>query len=411
MRYRGNSSSGGNSRLLHVMEGVLNQTLLQRELVNRGVKASMNWKGYRETDIFDFSVGGKKYDVKTFVVYDPRDSPPRRRFSPDLLIENRSNPGPVWYEFFPAMVTLSQLTIARPKDGYVFGVGLSSENLVQRVPERGDGGYWCSVPHSSAFQFLHSTPLILARESAGRGFLPVAKWRREQARLAPESDEIELTYFGEWAGERKEVRVRLKRGGSTSTDERFSALSCVRVDSPALLEPSDVIEISVHNEFRERVPSDTDPTLDLNDSSFSWNISVSDFINLNLPENYKVYWIGHIDCREFAKTFARYPCYFQPHPKDPDRNVPGKYEGSFKLKLDRMDRKRAKALASGAVIDWPDFASLADGTTLHAGILVAVQGLGGRNLGAACYYYPPYGFYESAMYVLPADLDIMSTLK
>jgi hypothetical protein len=92
-------------------------------------------------------------------------------------------------------------------------------------------------------------------------------------------------------------------------------------------------------------------------------------------------------------------------------NAEGRLTPKLRSKFQTLDRRRAKALEEGIDVPWPEFMSLVKGQKINAGIQLSVNRPGGV-LGACCYYYPnPYGFLESAMYVLPQDLYTMDSLE
>jgi hypothetical protein len=221
--------------------------------------------------------------------------------------------------------------------------------------------------------------------------------------------EVTATVYGEWAGNKKTESLKLSPDEKCSSKSEFSSLSCIQIENPASI-GSDTLEVSVKNNLRKVVPDISDPSKNLNDSNFTWELRSSSFVNLRVSKSYKVYWIGFIPVKEFAVKFLDYPCYFIPDPNNMDDNTPGRLSNDFREGLEAYDRRREKAISKGASMPWQKITDRIKGNSLNAGIMISVTRGGARNLGAACYYYPPYGFFESAMYVLARDLYPMKSL-
>lgn len=409
LHYGPRTQNAVNNRLWHIMSGVLNQTLLERELKARGYKCEMDWSHYRLTDIFDFKIGNAIYDVKTqsiFAEYDEQND--RERFSPDLLINNMSYPGPKWRRFFPMTVPMTQINVDHLKTGYIFGIADMPYDQRKLEPREGDGGFWCAAPWGDAHTFFHKTRLIQRREDTATGFYPVLEWKKKQSTLDQSDRAVETTLFGEWAGDKRVKTVKLGPGERKMVNAQMSSLSCVKVDHPASL-GGDTIRIMVKNEFREKVPDITNPSKNLNNPKFEWDLGVDSFVNLMVSKKYVVYWIGHIPLEEFTNRFLEYPSYFIPHPKNMDENVPGKLSDDSKDEMERLDKRREKAIAESKKTPWPELSPHVGGGKIKFGLMVAATRFG-RNLGAACYVYPPFAWSESALYVLPQDLYPMGSL-
>lgn len=412
LRYGPRSQKAVNSRLLHILMGVLNQTILERVLTSRGFECSKDWKKYRESDVFDFMINRRKYDVKTVHIYSKYNSDwDRKEFSIKLLMANKDYDGPEWRRFFPMMVTISQLTIDKMKDSYIFGIAETYEDLRLREPILSDAGFWCAAPYARAHNFLHSTRVINQREEEDKGFKLKVSWRRTQRSLIEgEKKRASITLFGEWTGDRRSEVLELTEGKTVLSDKEFSSLSCVRFDHPAILDSYDTIVVTAENFFDQFISKPTKPSINLNNPDFEWKLKKDSFVNLQVPEDYKVYWIGHIPFKEFASKFPSHKSYFIPHPKNMNRNQPGVVNARSRKKLESLDRKREKAIAKGIKIPWPEFLSLVDDKNhIKAGLLLSAM-RGRRPIGAACYVYPPYALWETALYVLPGDLYAMDYL-
>ncbi len=412
MHYGGKAQKSTNDRMVHIAEGVLAQSVLERELTKRGKKCDMDWTGYRESDIFDFKVNEKIYDVKTTVIYSEYSANwKRQEFTPELFIQNYDYPGPEWRRFFPVMVPMTQLTPERMKDSYIFGIAETKQDLRRRTPAFGDSGFWCAAPYGKAQIYFQDRKLIEAREKSKKGFVLKAKWERSQKVLSQERGSIRIIPIGEWNGDRQSVvEIILKPGEDGSSRVRYSALGCIRVDHPSELNPSDKIVIAAESNFDDMVTKPTNPLENINDPNFEWVLNSESFVNLKVPEDFKIYWIGHIPFSEFSAKFIKYPAYFIPTPKNPAVNSTGMATDKIVEKLNSLDKRRDKAIKEGKKIPWPSFAGLISGKKIKAGILISANRKFGPPLGAACYYYPPYALAESAIYVLPRDLYTMGSL-
>ncbi len=412
MRYGPRTQNSRNRTLFHIMYGVLNQTILQRLLEARGLECSKDWTHYRVSDVFDFVVDGRIYDVKTMLIFSQYDEQNARPpFTTGSVTKNRSYSGREWKRFFPMLVTHSQIDVRSEKDSYIFGIGQMLHDMIKARPEMGDGGFWAAPPYETAAAFFQSVSVISARENDGAGFQVALEWRRGIRRVNGIADrELTLTLFGEWDEEPVKEEVRLPENGSVVSSQEFSSLSCLRAQHPAVLDSEDRIVVTAVNHFDERIQKLSDPRVDLNDASFSWVLDRDSFVNLDVPSDYRVHWVGHIPLAEFAQTFQSYPAYFSPSPANLELNVDARPADGLRRNLSRLGRARQRALEDGLAVHWPDFSLLIQGNHVEAGLLVAAQ-MGWRSLGAACYYYPPYGFRETALYVLPKDLYLMESIS
>lgn len=413
MHYGSKTQRSSNDRLLHVLLGVLGQSILERELKKRGHSCKMDWTGYRDSDIFDFEINNRKYDVKTTVVYSEyNERNARELFTPELLIKHRDNRGPEWRNFFPVMVAMTQLTIDKLKDSYIFGIAMTEKDLRKRKPTQDDSGFWCASPFGKPFTFFANTYLIKAREAAGKGFFPKFAYIRNQSRIDDSASAVNIWIYGEWDGKQKKtLRLELRPGERVELDEEYSSIGCLRVEHPATLSSVDEIVVSAKNNFRSVVTTPTNPALNLNDQKFAWELGSESFVNLEIPDDYRIHWLGTIPFGMFTQRFVEYPSYFIPLPSRKDVNQPGRATKKFMDKLAALDRRREKALAKGVKIPWPEFSSLVSRGKVNAGIMMSARRPDGQVIGAQCHYYPTgYGFYESALYVLPKDLETMDSL-
>ena len=421
MRYNSRGTQNSvNTRLINILAGVLNQSILRSRLRKDKINCKMDWTGYRESDIFDFIIKKKKYDVKTGNIYSNYDAKyGRTPFSPTLVIKHRRNvgAGAEHKNFFPVGVAKSQINPKEKKDSYIFGltlVPIDPRNKEARVPEMGDCGFWCSAPYDKARLFFHSKPCILAREKAKKGFFIYLRWKKEQATL--DAKNITITFFGEWNKNPCTKKIKLRPGKKfMKVKGEFSSLSTIRVDSPSLLANGNELEIKVKNNFNDEVPKSTNPDINLNDPEFTWSLTNESFINLAVHKDYTVYWLGHIPFREFCKRFPKYPSYFIFHPgarkvKGIHVNTPGRPTPRIVQDFAYFDKIRNEMIAKGKNVDWPEFKPLMTRNRINFGLLVSAN-VGYVTVGPQTYVYPSgYGFLESQLYVLPADLDIMDSL-
>jgi len=413
MQYGGNSQNGVNNRIMNIFKGVLNQNLLEKKLEEKGYSTVKDWTKYRETDLFDFEIGDNVYDVKTCHVYDEySEQNDREIFSLDFLIENIDYPGPEWKRFFPATLPFTQINGIEEKDRYLFGISRTNDDIRKTEPDNDDGGFWVSGPCKDAFKFFQVPEAILKREEADQGFYVEVRWERSQNTLFDENNDIELSLIGEWDGERLDEVMVLSPGEEKMSENEYSSLSTVKLNHPSMLIDKDKLVISAESNYSGRIPKPTNPKIDLDNDDFDWTLTKDDFVNLHVPMDYKVYWLGWVPVEEFFEKFQKYESYFIPHPDNYDVNVPGKVTSKLREQLEREDRKRKKKINKGEDISRPKFSDLIDGDSLHGGFLLAAY-RGGHTLGAGSYYYPPNpnAFREKALYILPADLNKMSAIE
>lgn len=412
MRYGVSTQRSMNKRLMNIMKGVLNQTMLERIMTRKGFKCSKNWKHYRDSDIFDFSINGKVYDVKTGHIYEEYSKNwDREKFTPELLIKHKDYPGPIWKTFFPMGLTVSQITYKKEKDGYIFGIARTFKDVNKVEPISGDNGYWCSIPFGQAAIFFHSRQLIMIREEKKLGFKVKIRWNINQQRLIQNEELIvKILIIGEWDGKKQTEELTIKPSQSVTSKKEFSSLSCINCEHPTFLGSYDKLIISVKSNLKQAIPKPTNPIENLNNTDFEWELNKLSFVNLKMPEDYEVFWIGTITPQVLFKEFTKYKCYFIPLPGR-DRNQEGILFPSTKEKLEALDTRKKKYVEEGLKVVGPDFAPLIKGQKFNGGLLIAQMSARG-SLGAASYIYPPQpgAFPESAIYILPGDLYRMDDL-
>lgn len=412
MGYGGRSQNGVNRRILNILKGVLNQTVLDRVLTERGYDCEKDWTRYRDTDVFDFKIGDNLYDVKTVQVFhEYNDEWDRDPFSPEMLIENRDYPGPRWRSFFPVTVPLTQLSVSTGKDAFIFGTAETHEDFRTTEPEVGDGGYWITAPHGDAFKFFHNKHAINEREEEGDGFNVTVEWESQQTTLESDDGPIDVTLIGEWMGDRVEEELTVEKNESVVSDTEFSSLSSLRAEHPAQLTSDDKLLVSAQTNYDDRIPKPTNPSTDLNNDDFEWELTDESFVNLRVPDDYKIHWTGYIPHEEYFEAFQKYEAYFIPKGDNMDVNQKARLTEDLKTKFERIDRRREKAIEEGEDVSRPEFMSFTNGEDeeINAGLLIAAY-RGPRPIGAACYFYPPYALRESAMYILPQDLYTIDSI-
>ena len=420
MQYGIKSQRVVNDRIMNILKGVLNQSILKRALEARGYECSTDWSNYRESDIFDFDINDRLYDVKTNHVYseygesDSQYGGSREPISPELIEEYKDNEGPEWKTFLPMIVPFTQLEGSRKKDAFIFGIAKTQEDIRRTEPEEGDDGFWVAAPYNEGknrgTHFFHTESAIRAREERGQGFNIEFQWDSQQTTLGEDDDrEVEITLFGEWDGERREETFSLAKHESYISDTEFSSFSMGRVENAGMLEEPDEITVIPHSNYEGEIPKPTNPNIDLDNDDLEWVLRHDSFVNLQVPSEYSVMWIGHIPKDEFFEAFQQYQAWFNPKENN-EKNEPARATESLKKEFNRYDDKRQKLLEGDEEVARPELMSLVNNDEeIDAGILHAAYSPSGP-LGAASYYYPPYTFREKALYILPKDLYTMDTI-
>ena len=63
MQYGIKSQRVVNDRIMNILKGVLNQSILKRALEEKRYECGTDWSNYRQSDIFDFEIKDRLYDV------------------------------------------------------------------------------------------------------------------------------------------------------------------------------------------------------------------------------------------------------------------------------------------------------------------------------------------------------------
>lgn len=420
MQYGFKSQRSVNDRIMNILKGVLNQSILKRALEERGYECGTDWSNYRESDIFDFEINDRLYDVKTTHVYseygesdDSQYGGSREPISPELIEKYRDNEGPEWKTFLPMIVPFTQLRGSRKKDEFIFGIAETQRDIRRTDPEEGDDGFWVAAPYNEGkdrgTHFFHTENAIRAREEKGQGFNISFQWGSEQTTLADNDRQVEITIFGEWDGDRKEETFTLSKGDTYTSNTEFSSFSMARVKNAGILSEHDEIVVTPNSNYDGKIPKPTNPNIDLDNDDLEWVLKHDSFVDLSVPSDYSVMWIGHIPQNEFFEDFQQYPAWFNPK-EDHSKNEPVRATESLKDEFKKLDKERQQSVEDGEEVSRPELMSfVTEDEEVNAGILHAAYRPGGP-LGAASYYYPPYTFREKALYVLPSDLYTMDTL-
>ena len=104
------------------------------------------------------------------------------------------------------MVPISQLTIDKQKDNYIFGVAVTSTDI-RKTSNSKNNGAWFSAPFGNASNFFHNRVLIEKRESEKKGFFLIIEWRREQKTLDESIQKITVIFYGEWDKKKRTVEL------------------------------------------------------------------------------------------------------------------------------------------------------------------------------------------------------------
>jgi|GEM_PF-2528495 len=411
MGYGGRSQNGVNYRLLNILKGVLAQNILSRVLDRKGFDISKDWTQYREEDLFDFQIKDLHCDVKTVQIYSEYDEDVNRReFSPEFLIENRDYEGKDWRRLFPMMLSHRQLSVIKDKDLLIYGISHTSKDFRKSDPDNIDGGYWVTGPCKDAFHFFQNPIAIKKREEAKEGFNVKTYLKRTQDTIE-EQEPLKVTLIGEWDGHKETEQFELNPGCRYTSKNEFSSLCAVELDHPGSLLESDELIITASTNYNGKIRKPTDPSRNLNNDNFQWELGKSDFVNLLVPDDYTIYWLGFISREEFFNRFQNYTGYFIPKGDNMDENQLAEAQEDDKKSFKRLDERREKNIENGEDIYRPKMMDLIDDEgNIDAGFMMAKY-RGPKPIGGACYFYPPYAIRESALYVLPKDLRVMDELK
>ena len=390
-------SRGQQNRALNIAKGIVGQEMLKRKMNQVGIRAETQRKSHRAKDLFDFNaeIDGRltMMDLKTFHHYRDYDaSVGREAFSVDLLLKHAGYSGSDWRTFFPMLVPHTQ--IEQKKEGYVFGIGHSFDI-------RGDANIstdridyaLTAFPYGPHLEFFSSQKLCQLREEAQKGFYIELLYTAQSLF----GSEVTMTVIGEWDGELTKIRETLCSGVATEVGP-FSCISSFQIDLDSYEQISGPISISVKaNAFTERVLNTTKRNINLFPEA-SFALTNSDFCNLFLPTEYRLYVIGWVFKEEFLHACRKYTGWVWP------MNSLDRLKNQAWTQITEDDRKKLVAKGFSEAIQ-------SDADVLRAGWLKTT----GRGGGACCYVFPNIGagrggVRETNLYVLPQDLYNMGSL-
>lgn len=392
-----NSSAGGMlSRAHNIAKGIVGQEVLKRELERRGLKVVLQRKSYRDTDLFDFKIvkEGKddvKFDVKTFSHYSNYAGDERQPLTSDLISKFRSFSGPDWRTFFPMAIAHTQ--ISQDKQAYCFAIA-SSIDFRKEIWSGRPNDKVVAFPYDEMSMFVSSKRLCIERENAAKGIFVSLYYENETLF----KDKLKIRVVGEWNGKLREESVSLEPENLKDNIGPFSNILNIEIDRPNFekLQHGRLLFNVSKNELKIAVRNSTQVNINIIPKA-PLIFKNSDFGNVILPKDYKIYFIGWITKPDFMTTFVKYPAWIWPNDKN------DKYLNQAWSQITDRDRQLLKKLSIPAAVK-------TDPSRIEAGLL-KTGGLRGGS--ASCYVYPNMfggGFRETNVYVLPADLSTMNSL-
>ena len=387
------SSTGQNTRGLNIAKGIVAQEVLKREAIRRGADVELERKSYRDDDLFDLRlpIAGSqvRIDFKTVNYYTDYGNT-RESFSKEFIVENESYPGPDWRKFLPMLVPHTQ--IGQDKEAYCFAIA-SSTDFRKDVSNHRTHHSITAYPYGKSKDFLSSAKLCLLREESGNGiFLQI---RYPQNTLL--NHNINLKVLGEWQGNKVIRTVEIIPNMTLSNIGPFSCVSSFQFDKVDFDNFNGTMLIDVdRNEFTRSVLNSQRRNVNVIPSE-PMTLSKSDFCNLILPDNFKLYLIGWILKSEFLERCKKYPAYIWPNDKV------NKFENQIWNQITTEDRKMLiKCGFEDRIVNSPP--------EIKAGFMKTH----GRGGGACCFVFPNQGrgggIREHNLYVLPSDLNTIDTL-
>lgn len=393
MNYSSTNSVGQQMRALNIAKGIVGQEVLRRKLLELGIEVELQEKSHRDEDLFDLRVrignDWKRLDFKTFNYYTDYNPLGREPLTSKLIIDNRDYSGPEWRRFFPMLIPHNQ--IGQDKEIYCFAISSSVDlrrnNNAQRVADR-----LVAFPYGPAAEFLTHRRLCEAREQDHKGFRVSCTW---EGQIGIFAGAVSLVLTGEWDGQIRFERITLKPGMSVKDVGPFSCLSSIEIDRESLQRLDGRIVVSVSSNDCTRVVRNSSQRNINQVPREPLVITQSDFCNLVLPNDYRLFVVGWISKDEFLTACRKYLGWIWPNDKvDPNANQ----------QWIRVTEKDKGMLRKTGFDD-----CIIPGKQLRAGWLKG-HGQG----GACCYYYPNIGrnggVRETNLYVVPSDLRTMRTL-
>jgi len=384
---------GQKYRTLNIVKGILAQEMLSQELRMNGIKVITD-NSYRISDNFDFLIklNGKeiKLDLKTNNHYSNYNIKGRDPFSKKLLVKYADYPGPDWRYFFPMLMPHNQ--IGQDKDAYCFGITSSIDFRNDLFTDR-DGSYLCAFPYGEWLSFYSNKIICRAREENNAGFFLNIKYNDNC--LFPVK-KLKFEIIGEWMEKYKFITVELPHNKIGIRVGPFSIISSFRVFQEQWEDFNGEIKLSIA-ENQLKVPVLNFKKFNINVPPSELSLTKANFCNLILPENYHMYLMGWIFKEDFLKACRKYSSMVWPIDKI------NKFENQPWSQITESDKKSISKLGFEDCISKKP-------TKFNAGWL-KTNGHGG---GACCYVFPNIGrnggVMETNLYVLPSDLNEMSSL-
>ncbi len=370
-------SAGVRECAMNIAKGVVAQECLRRRLTSIGIRAPRQIKSHRTEDLYDFQIECSNttlnIDLKTWVYYRDFRVAGRDPLTLDMIVDNRSNSGPNWGQFFPMLVPDDQIG---KKDAYCFGFADTFDMRRDLNTDR-DAYMLAAFPHGdAAVEALMSGQTCALREQRGTGlFLDIAYNARASA------DAIELIVVGEWDGGVKREAVRLTAGADLREIGPFGAIGSLQLSKSHFDALAGEVVVSVGKDNLNR------------SAGVSFAIGRNDFCNLMLPHTYRLYFLGWISNADYSKACRTYPSWIWP-------NNASRFENQPWTSFDYRDKTAiSKAGYDDCLRGTPQ--------RLHAGWLKSTW----RTGGACCFVYPNLGqrggVRRTNLYTLPQDLRIM----
>jgi hypothetical protein len=376
---------GQRDRILNIVKGITNQNALRRKLSKEGIDVLLHNKSYRDEDLFDFKIKMNEevhlWDVKTIHHYACYDSNNKRKeLSKSLILENKAYDGSDWRTFFPEMVAHTQ--IQQEKGGYIFGISSSDADFRKNKDSKREKDFIVAIPWGEWADFSSNRKLIYAREKEKEGFDISIVWKGQ---LPLDDNELKLIIIGENEGKRIEKEISLPKN-NPKKEGSFSSITAIHLLERKVL--TGRIEIQFNNKFKNPVYNSQMRNINKVPTS-PLVIEDEHFVNIFLPNDYHILYLGWIKRDEFLIEYKKYRPWVWP------KDSVDKYKNQPWSQITEKDQNLFEKLK----LDW------------KKGLIGGLLKTTGRGNGANCYIFPNQfggGIKETNLYVLPQDLSIMA---
>jgi len=389
------SPKGQKTRALNIVKGIVAQEMMRRKLEQLSVKVKTD-NSYRKSDMFDFliKVNGKftKIDLKTFNYYNNYAVVGREKLTKKFICSNENYSGPDWRNFFPMLMPHTQ--ILQDKEAYCFGIA-DSIDFRDSLFEYRKEFFLSAFPYGDCLPFFSSVKLCKERENNNKGIYLRVDYHKSSL-FSIENTELEI--IGEWAGKPQNIKVKFGKNNFVNNIGPFSIIASFKMAKSDFDNFDGKFDISISkndykapilNTARKNINTPPDVVLE---------ISKTNFCNLMLPYNFKLYMIGWILKDEFLKRCKKYPAYVWP------KDSVNKFENQPWNQITDNDKKAIERAGFSDCLE-------SKPRKFNAGWL-KTNGKGG---GTCCYVFPNIGRYggvkETNLYVLIKDLKEMDKLK